>query len=72
MADHPEPDTTLPDDTRHGPVPPMGPAPRSDPRRTTPRPGRKSPGDAPELPPARAPFPEGSEIEPETDHPKSM
>ena len=57
MADHPSPDTTLPDDTRHGAVPPMGPAPHGDDPGRAPVPNPKKPGDNPKFPPERKPFP---------------
>lgn len=63
----PDPDLdkpTLPDDTRHGPVPPLQPTPRPapDPGRH-PVPNPDSPGDNPVRPPGRDPFPEGEAIE---------
>lgn len=64
---------TPPDETRHGPVPPMGPnpAPTTQPGRD-PAPNREKVGDNPALPPERAPFPEPDEELPETEHPSSI
>jgi hypothetical protein len=59
MADSPAPpDVTPPDDTRHGPVPPMGPSPRKTIDGRDPNEKRNKTGDTPDLPPARAPFPD--------------
>jgi hypothetical protein len=67
-----EPIPTLPDDTKHGPVPPMGPMPiNPDPGRK-PMPNPEKVGDNPVMPPARKPFPEPDEIVPPASHPKSL
>lgn len=53
---------TPPDDTRHGPVPPMQPDPvKPDPGRK-PWPNPEKVGDYPVRPPDRDPFPEKDEI----------
>ena len=70
MADDTIP--TPPDGTRHGPVPPMTPAPiKPDPGRA-PLPNPSKPGDNPVFPPDRDPFPEQGTEKPPTSHPKSM
>jgi len=71
MADTPPPDTTLPDDTNPGPVPPLGPSPRKTVVGRDPNEGRNKTGNTPDLPPARAPFPDGSEL-PKNVPPKSL
>jgi hypothetical protein len=64
---------TPPDETRHGPVPPMSPkpAPTTEPGRD-PTPNREEVGDNPALPRERTPFPEPDEELPETEHPSSL
>lgn len=54
---------TMPDDTNPGPVPPMGPGtivPDDD--DDLPFPGGEDPGDNPNLPPGRDPFPDDLDI----------
>lgn len=61
MPDEPIP--TPPDETRHGPVPPMQPDPvRPDPGRAPLPPHPEKVGDNPVTPPARRPFPEDEQI----------
>lgn len=55
MAEKPVPDTTPPDGTRHGPVPPMQPGEiHPDPGRK-PVPNPQKPGDNPVMPSAQNP-----------------
>jgi len=49
--------TTLPDETHPGPVPPFGPNPVPPDPKNDSEPERDDPGEGPDLPPGREPFP---------------
>jgi hypothetical protein len=53
---------TLPDDTQPGPVPPFGPNPVPPNPENDPIPEPDDPGENPDLPPAREPFPDDGEV----------